>query len=748
MFARRERFIGPLVLLVLTIGVNWKILLTGQYAAFDSPDFAYQVAPWMQVQAVELHKHHWPLLWDPYIMAGHPLLGQAQPGVVFPLNWLLFAAPLQHGFIRTSAIHIYMALIRFIAALAMYKLCRDLKRSRAASIFASVAFAFAGYVGTTGWPQMLNGAILAPLVLMFSLRAIRGERALLNAAISGGLLGLSWLSGHHQIPIYVSLAISAVWIFEILRKQTTNARVAKTGLFVALMIVMFMAGAAQTLPAYSYGADVVRWVGASHELGWKDNVPYSVHETFSLQPASVLGIFIQGIHTNTDPFIGLTVFLLGLSGVALAWKNAVVRILLGLAIGGLLYAFAGFTLLHGVIYAMLPFVEKARSAGMAVFIFHLGICTLSAFGLDAVLNHGVLRGPWAKRITIASTGVALLLWLFLFAVYAAKLPSEIRPASVAMTGLAAVFIICILQAAKPSADGPAIQLKTAAVLLIGVMMLEVGTLAFRDLANKDGEQKFWSSLWRDADVARFLKSRPPKFRVDVNSDDIPYNFGDWYGIETYWGYLASAPVSLMRIMGEARTKELLGVQYYVAKAPGRGAGRELIASPTSGLKVFEMANAMPRTWVVHDIVNVPRPENVNPHISDPALPFAQSTFLLNQTPPAMENCSGDRANVELEDPEYIVVKAMLNCRGMVIVGDSYSKDWVATVDGKRAPLYAAYTILDGVVADAGEHRIELRYRPVSFYLGASLSAASLLVIFAVWWFTRRRTLLAEPVRNW
>ncbi len=40
----------------------------------------------MQVQAVELHKHHWPLLWDPYIMGGHPLLGQAQPGVMFAVE--------------------------------------------------------------------------------------------------------------------------------------------------------------------------------------------------------------------------------------------------------------------------------------------------------------------------------------------------------------------------------------------------------------------------------------------------------------------------------------------------------------------------------------------------------------------------------------------------------------------------------------------------------------------------------------
>src|SRR5580704_5758911 len=151
---RRERFIAPLVLLALTIGVHWKILLTNQYSAFDAPDFANQVGPWFQAQAAELHLGHWPLLWDPYIMAGHPLLGQAQPGVVFPLNWILFAVPLMRGVLRESAINWYIAIIHFIAAMSMYALCRDLKRSRAASIFAGAAFAFGGYVATTGWPQM------------------------------------------------------------------------------------------------------------------------------------------------------------------------------------------------------------------------------------------------------------------------------------------------------------------------------------------------------------------------------------------------------------------------------------------------------------------------------------------------------------------------------------------------------------------------------------------------------------------
>ncbi len=740
MFARRERFIAPLVLLALTIGVHWKILLTFQYAAFDAPDFANQVGPWFQAQAAELHKGHWPLLWDPYIMGGHPLLGQAQPGVVFPLNWLLFAAPLRRGLIRDQSIHWYLAIIRFIAAMSMYALCRDLKRSRAASIFAGAAFAFGGWVGYTNWPQMQNGAILAPLVIMFSLRALRGQRPLLNAALSGGFLGLSWLSGHHQIPIFVTLAVSAIWIFEIARNQPRRARIERAALYAVLMIVMLMAGAAQTFPAYSYGQDVLRWVGATHEIGWKDRVPYSVHELYSLWPVSMLGIFVEGIHSFSNPFVGITVFLMALCGVALAWKNSAVRILLGLAIGGLLFAFSGATILHGIIYSLVPFVEKARSDGMAVFIFHLGICTLSAFGFDAVLNYAVLdrampASVWIKRITIACTGVALFLWLYLFCVFAAKVPIAIREAPTSLTALAAVLIICILHAARPGPNGPAFSLRTASVLLIGVMMLEVGPIANRDLSNADLGQKYWSALSRDHEIARFLRSRPGLYRVDYNSDDVPYNFGDWYGIPAYWGYLASAPVSLMRVMAEPRTKQLLGVQYYIAKAPAFGAGREIIAN-AAGIKVFEMPPAMPRTWVVHVVVDVPKPELVAPHLGDPAFPFAQSAFLLNQAPPPMDNCAGDRSSVTREDPEFVVIDATMNCRGMVILADSYSKDWVARVDGQRVPLYAAYSIIDGIVVGAGAHHIELRYRPVSFYLGASLSVASLLLILALWRFSR------------
>ena len=122
---------------------------------------------------------------------------------------------------------------------------------RAASILGASAFAFAGYVATTAWPQLLNGTVWAPLVFLFSLRALRGERPLVNSILSGACLGIAWFSGHHQIPFFTTLAISAVWLYHIARKQ----RAERSLCLAALLVTMLLVSAVQTFPAYSYGAD-------------------------------------------------------------------------------------------------------------------------------------------------------------------------------------------------------------------------------------------------------------------------------------------------------------------------------------------------------------------------------------------------------------------------------------------------------------------------------------------------------------
>ena len=115
---------------------------------------------------------------------------------------------------------------------------------------------------------MLNGAIWAPLVLMFLLRAVRGERPVLSAALAGFFLGLSWLSGHHQIPIFVTLAMAGVWVFYLFREGKVNWNVlALAGVFA---VFLALTSALQVLPANEYGRwRVAGWVHPSRLDGRK-----------------------------------------------------------------------------------------------------------------------------------------------------------------------------------------------------------------------------------------------------------------------------------------------------------------------------------------------------------------------------------------------------------------------------------------------------------------------------------------------
>ena len=247
------RLAGPAILFVLVTGSFWK-LLTKQYTWMDQPDMAYQVLPWYQFQAVAWHRGEFPL-WDPHVWAGQPLIGQMQPGAAYPLNWPLFLLPLKNGRINPLWLNLDFILTHFLAALFCYWLCRYLGRSRAASILGGVAFALSGVVGSVGWPQMLNGAIWIPLVFLFLLRATRGEHAIASAALSGTFLGISFLSGHHQIPTFTGLMVAGVWIYEIWRQRLRAGKLAAVSLLFTALV-----SALQTLPAY-------RIWSAFHPLG-------------------------------------------------------------------------------------------------------------------------------------------------------------------------------------------------------------------------------------------------------------------------------------------------------------------------------------------------------------------------------------------------------------------------------------------------------------------------------------------------
>ena len=96
----------PLILFLIITCFYWKLVFTYQYDWMGGPDLGEQILPWFEEEARQIQHGHFPL-WDPHSWMGQPLLGQAQPGAAYPLNWLLWLVPRQHGHMRMWAVQWY-----------------------------------------------------------------------------------------------------------------------------------------------------------------------------------------------------------------------------------------------------------------------------------------------------------------------------------------------------------------------------------------------------------------------------------------------------------------------------------------------------------------------------------------------------------------------------------------------------------------------------------------------------------------
>jgi hypothetical protein len=404
-----RRLAAPFILFLLCVGFYWKLTLTNQYTFLDSPDLANLDLPRLQFQASSWRHSQLPL-WDPFHWAGQPFLGQVT-GAAYPANWLLGFFPFREGKLSVNVVHWYLVLLHFQAALFCYWLCRDWKRSQAASILGGLVFAFGGFLGTTDWPQILNGAVWLPLLFLYLFRSLRGERPLFSAGMSGALLGVTWLSGHHEVPIYTSTAFGGVWLFACI-SSPHRARVLPLALTAALVTVLV--SAVQILPALEYSALAKRWVGLeSGPIGGSEVIPYSIHQHYSWTLSAIPGIFTPRPPVHIDPFIGIVAFSLALLGLYHGWRRLPqVRLLAALAAAGVLLALASSNFIHGLLYALLPVFGKARVPARALVLFSFAVAPLAAFGFDALQRRS---SPWLSRTILALTATGLLLYAVSFA---------------------------------------------------------------------------------------------------------------------------------------------------------------------------------------------------------------------------------------------------------------------------------------------------------------------------------------------
>jgi hypothetical protein len=676
--------VAPLLLLAIVCGFYWK-LLSQQYTWMDQPDMAYQVLPWYQMQAEAWHHGRFPL-WDPHIWGGQPLLGQVITGAAYPLNWLLFLLPFQNGHIQFRFLDLYYVLTHYMAALLGYWLCRDLGRTRAASMIGGLAFGLMGLFGTLGWPQMLNGAVWTPLLLLFILRSMRNERHFASAVFGGFFLGVAFLSGHHQIPIFLALMAAGLWVTHVWRRRWD-------GLKAGVLFFLFagLTGGLQILPAMEAGKLSVRWVGTTGDpLSWAQKVPYMIHEKYSVLPTGILSLVLPSVG-HKEIFVGLGVVILAAIGVARSFGHPEVKRLVGVCAGAIVFAIGSTSIFHGVAYWLVPMVEKARSPEMAMVIANAAMAALAAYGVDAirsgVMGSGARDAGWIQWLSRAGFGALAAVALMASVRNEASLEYE----RLLIFAFVALALALLLRGWSQLTD------RNAVAVLFVVVLFEWGTYVggnYRDVEHPAG---FLAQLNQNQDIAAFLRNAPNFGRLEVKMEDVPYNFGDWEGIDQRSGYLASLTAN-----AGAAPEEAFAANYYLAKNPTNPNQVEVFRG-ASGLRVFSNPGATPFVRAVHE-----------------------------QKP-----CAGDDdVKLEWRGGSHIAVRSAMACAGTLVLSETFYPGWKASVDGRSRTIRQMFGAMQGVDLEPGSHRVDFVFRPMSAYLGGTMSVVGLFGTLAIVFFKR------------
>src|SRR5262249_23664125 len=169
-----------------------------------------------------------------------------------------------------------------------------------------------------------------------------------------------------------------------------------------------------------------------------------------------------------------------------------------------------------------------------------------------------------------------------------------------------------------------------------------------------------------------------------------------------------------------------------------------------GLRVRRNDLPLRRAWLVGRVMPMPADWIRAIVLAGAPLPGGapfrpRETALVEQPVPFEPPAEATDAETTIStlEPCQVKVRAHAPGGGFLVLADVYYPGWRATIDGRPAKVYQTDYVLRGVVVPPGDHVIEFRYRPTSFYLGLSvsgLSAAGLLGLLLV----RRSRATADP----
>lgn len=716
------------ILLAVTIAFYWKILLTHQFSLLTGYEGVNQAYAWLNFWVGGIKQGNWPV-WDPYTFSGHVFSGEMQTAAFYPINLLYVLFPFnRNGVLSPELYHVMYALAHFLTAYFTFCLARELQLSVFAGLIAGICFSFGGVVGRLPeWPHLLDSAMWLPLIFLCLLRAMQARYpggTVLYSSLCGLSLGMSVLAGGLHFAIMQAIVVFSATIFYYYQRRSDwpGSAWRRSILIIGMAgVIACASGSVQLLPSVEYSHRALRFLGAT-AVPAAERIPYLdtsngvfAHSVFGLLvPLAFGGQLSSGEFLN--PYLGAFPLLLAVIGVWKNWTRLWVRYLSALAIAAFLYSLGGVSFLHGLLYALTPFLSIAREADRFMYLADFALAILAAFGVETLFSYGARQSEWGGLNQA-------LKWIVLAGVVAFAVPAlfgQPPPSPWISLSLLLIGVSCALfQYIVRGHIGVWPRFLAVALILFDLNAFDWSAMNVNQLTARKENQMDRLLTMRGA--VGYLKSRPGLFRVDVATDSAP-NVGDLFHVQATGGSGVTLLSDYARVMAR---QDLLNVRYLIKPASAVDPGA---VYQDAFWKVYENPGAYPRAWLVHETAVESSPENLWKRLDSPLTDPRHVALLGSRLPaglePASESAVADRVNFDRYTANRQELRVSAQSRGMLVVSEIYYPGWKATINGQPTDMWKVDGALRGIVVPGGTSRVIFSYEPVSIYAGAALTIIS------------------------
>lgn len=744
-------------------------LAAGPQAAWPSRtyffrDFAITFEPLRELFLRALQSGRW-IAWNPYSYEGAALLPTLYPPDLLQLLWV---GPVTASWLLT---------LHFpLAALAMYLLARELGASRPGACAAGLVYALGGLAQSSlNLTVFLEALALAPLLAAALRRAaLQGGRfvslAALALALSISTLAVEFV-GQALLLGYLLALVEAPSRRALARLAAATA----LGVAVAGLPILLTLGIVSESLRHA-GGDIGALQRSLHPFSLLQaltpNLFLSLHEPLRWGWSSRL--FPEGGPYFLSFYLGPTALAAAACGVR---RPGMLRAgLVALALLGLWYALGRHAGLAPLLAPAVPFfrfpVKALLLPSLCVALFAgfgvtglgegRGFRTVAALAGAAAVAAGL--GTWWAYAHAEALGAWLRVRPETLPVHLGLLREDAVHAALMALVLAAAAVAVRLGRLSPGAGSLVTVVLLGADLARAAAGLNPQTspLFYRPLpelpplvTQLDGGRVLSLGCFLSPRFDAYLRSGSPG--VDLGSFFLyrqtlsPYtNVLD--GVELAGGqdlnsFIPTGPLVRLgayrpeAIGGVTRALRNAAVTRVVSLDPIEHAEflpRATIATglPELSLHVYALADPWPRAYVACRADVEPDAARALERALAPAFDPRRDAVLPVAVPAACGESRVERGSAAPGDDSYTVTS---DGPGVLVLRDSFTPSWRATVDGVEAPVLRANGRHRGVPVGPGRHQVRVFYAPPLLRPGLALSALGLLMAGAL---LRRRDGLA------